>query len=88
MLGDQQSFPRKGSSQSVPGFLESLKKRGKNELLVCPVCFSSRVELFLGGCAGNMYRCLDCGYIGSIVLLMTPEEYIRALERKRTDENR
>ena len=56
---------------------------GKNldkEVLVCPVCYSMRVELFLGGYAGAIYHCLDCGYVGPLVLKMKLSEYIKLKE--------
>ena len=34
-------------------------------VLRCPKCFSSRNDLYLGGKLSlQMYKCLDCGYIG------------------------
>jgi hypothetical protein len=34
--------------------------------LRCPICFSSRNDLWLGGKGGlQMHKCLDCGYVGA-----------------------
>ena len=33
----------------------------------CPMCKSTNLELYIGGHSG-MYRCRDCGYIGSLVI--------------------
>ena len=62
------------------------RKMEKNKVIVCPICFGSRIDLFLGGYAGKIYRCLDCGYVGPIVLEMELEEYMKLLERKRLED--
>ena len=33
----------------------------------CPRCGSKNIVLHAGGCTGN-YKCLDCGYIGPLIL--------------------
>ncbi len=43
---------------------EDKKKVGR--VLRCPICFSDRNDLHLGGNLSlQMYKCLDCGYIGA-----------------------
>jgi len=44
------------------------KCKGKGEFVLrCPICFSDRNDLWLGGMGGGglqMRKCLDCGYVG------------------------
>ena len=47
----------------------------QNRLKVCPKCFSTRVNLYLGGYAGKLYKCIDCNYIGPIIIETTYENY-------------
>ena len=35
---------------------------------ICPMCHSSRVDLWLGRGGGNMYKCLDCAYQGALII--------------------
>lgn len=35
---------------------------------ICPMCKSDRINLWLGGFTGTMYRCPDCGYVGPVVI--------------------
>ena len=53
------------------------------EFKICPKCFSHRVVLHLGGMCGQLYKCLDCNYIGSIVLIVDEENYMKLIELKR-----
>jgi len=46
-----------------------------NKLKVCPKCLSTRIDLYLGGYVGKLYHCLDCGYIGAIIMETTYENY-------------
>ncbi|RLE89696.1 MAG: TFIIB-type zinc ribbon-containing protein [Thermoprotei archaeon] len=57
-----------------------------SKIVVCPICLGSRIDLYLGGYAGKIYRCLDCGYVGSIILEMELEEYMKILEKKRLED--
>lgn len=43
------------------------KRKGKEKFVLrCPICFSDRNDLWLGGKGGlQMRKCLDCGYIGA-----------------------
>jgi len=52
------------------------------EVLVCPVCYSLKIDLYLGGYAGKIYRCLDCGYTGALILKMTLKDYLKLLEER------
>jgi len=45
-----------------------------SNLLVCPVCKSTDVELDTGGYTGK-YFCKSCGYIGTFILEMSKEDY-------------
>ena len=35
---------------------------------ICPMYHSSRTDLWLGRGGGNMYKCLDCGYQGALII--------------------
>jgi len=51
------------------GLLRSENKGNGKALLVrrCPICFSARNDLFLGGkFSPQVYKCLDCGYVGAV----------------------
>jgi hypothetical protein len=45
------------------------------KLKVCPRCLGTRIDLHLGGYAGKIYRCQDCGYIGAVILETTLDRY-------------
>ena len=47
--------------------MKSEKEKNKAEWIPrCPICFSDRNDLWLGGTGGLQIRkCLDCGYIGA-----------------------
>ncbi|HDN73457.1 TFIIB-type zinc ribbon-containing protein [Archaeoglobales archaeon] len=48
-------------------------------ILVCPICKSKEIELDAGGYTGK-YHCKNCGYIGSLILEMSEEEYEKLRE--------
>ncbi|OYT33042.1 hypothetical protein B6U96_17825 [Archaeoglobales archaeon ex4484_92] len=48
-------------------------------ILVCPICKSKEIELDAGGYTGK-YHCKNCGYIGSLILEMSEEEYEKLKE--------
>ena len=50
-------------------------------VLLCPVCLSGRIVFHLGGYAGVIYKCQDCGYVGPIVLEVDKEEYEKLLKK-------
>ncbi len=43
------------------------RPRGRS-ILVCPQCGSPRIQLVAGSIIGQVYRCLACDYVGSLVL--------------------
>jgi len=47
-----------------------------DKLQVCPKCLGTRIDLYLGGYAGKLYHCLDCGYVGAIIIETTYESYV------------
>jgi len=51
------------------------------EVRVCPLCLSPRIVPYLGGICGQLYKCPDCGYVGSIVLVVEEEELKRLARR-------
>jgi len=55
-----------------------------DRLQVCPKCLGTRIDLYLGGYAGKLYRCLDCGYVGAIIIETTYESYVNL--RKQIEE--
>ena len=51
---------------------------------ICPICHSDRINLWMGGYTGAMYRCPDCGYVGSITIETSddvPRDEIREDEK-------
>jgi uncharacterized Zn finger protein len=48
--------------------------------LICPVCKSDKVNLYLGGYAGILYRCASCGYVGPVVIEVDDLNALRELE--------
>lgn len=49
--------------------------RLRGNLRVRPKCCGTRVEPYLGGYAGKLYCCLECGYIEFIIFETTYESY-------------
>jgi DNA-directed RNA polymerase subunit RPC12/RpoP len=39
----------------------------RKRILRCPTCGSVRIVLSAGSITGQVYHCLDCQYIGSLV---------------------
>jgi len=35
---------------------------------ICPICKSDKIDLWLGGFTGTMYRCPTCGYVGPVAI--------------------
>jgi phage-related protein len=35
---------------------------------ICPICKRDRINMYLGGNIGAIYRCPDCGYIGPVMI--------------------
>ncbi|RLE84277.1 MAG: TFIIB-type zinc ribbon-containing protein [Thermoprotei archaeon] len=50
-------------------------------VLLCPVCLSRRVVLYLGGYAGKIYKCQDCGYVGPLILEVDEDEYKKLVDK-------
>ncbi len=40
----------------------------RKSVLVCPKCGSPRITLIAGQIVGQVYHCLACDYVGSLVL--------------------
>lgn len=40
----------------------------RNRILRCPSCGSTRVVLEAGQITGQVYHCLACNYVGSLIL--------------------
>jgi len=53
----------------------------KTRLLICPVCYSARIISYMGGVIGQIYKCLNCGYVSSLMLEMSFDEYIELLKK-------
>ena len=60
----------------------------KKYLKVCPICGSTRIYYVAGMITGEKYRCENCGYIGSLIVEVSEDEYEEFLreikERKST----
>jgi uncharacterized Zn finger protein len=50
-------------------------------ILLCPQCGSPRIELASALITGQVYRCLACGYVGSLVY-ETDQKTLEAEARK------
>lgn len=46
-------------------------------VLVCPMCLSPKVVLYLGGYCGKIYKCLECGYVGPLILDVDEKDLLR-----------
>lgn len=46
----------------------------RKRILLCPSCGSHRVHYEAGMVVGQLYRCRDCGYVGSLVVERDLEE--------------
>ncbi len=44
------------------------RRSPRNRILRCPTCGSTRIVLSAGMILGQVYHCLDCDYLGSLVL--------------------
>ncbi len=43
------------------------RPRGRT-VLVCPQCGSAKIALIAGSIVGQVYHCMTCDYVGSLVL--------------------
>jgi len=50
------------------------------------MCKSDKINLYLGGYAGMLYRCASCGYVGPVVIEVDDLDAVKELEElsKRT----
>ena len=55
-------------------------------VLVCPICLGVRIDLYLGGYGGKIYKCLDCGYVGPIILEVDEKDLVEILMRKELED--
>jgi len=39
----------------------------RNRILRCPTCGSTRIQLSAGQITGQVYHCLACNYVGSLI---------------------
>lgn len=52
---------------------------------ICPECGSTNIYYEAGMILGEIYKCNDCGYIGSLILEIDEKDYedfLRALKNK------
>ena len=50
---------------------------------ICPMCRSSRVDVWLGRGSGNMYKCLDCNYQGALIVDVDEENFKSVKENRK-----
>jgi len=43
------------------------RRSPRHRILRCPTCGSTRIVLHAGSIVGQVYHCLDCHYLGSLV---------------------
>ncbi len=55
------------------------RKVHRNRILRCPMCGSTRIELAAGLITGQVYHCLACQYVGSLVLEVDVDDEGRPL---------
>ncbi|HVO77264.1 MAG TPA: hypothetical protein VMS79_00180 [Methanomassiliicoccales archaeon] len=57
-------------------------------ILLCPHCSSTKIIAELGGLTGELYHCLNCNYIGPVVIErdLTDEELKLIEDERRRDE--
>jgi transposase-like protein len=55
----------------------------KMHAIYCPRCKSPKIQPYLGGMTGS-YRCMDCGYMGSLVIEKTDFMQAKDVSSKRT----
>lgn len=56
-----------------------------DEITVCPQCASIHVSWVAGGIAGAIYKCDECGYVGSFVLQVKPKDLQRFQDELRKE---
>ncbi len=55
-------------------------------ILLCPQCSSTKIIAELGGLTGEVYHCLNCDYIGPVVIERDlTEEELGLIERDRKE---
>ncbi|MFH1073073.1 MAG: hypothetical protein V1743_06615 [Nanoarchaeota archaeon] len=47
-------------------------------ILFCPRCNSSNIHPYIGGMTGS-YHCLDCGYLGSLVI---QKDFVKSMDEE------
>ncbi len=56
-------------------------------ILLCPQCSSTKIISELGGLTGEIYHCLNCDYIGPVVIERDlTEEELKLIEEERRQE--
>jgi hypothetical protein len=57
-------------------------------ILLCPQCSSTKIISQLGGMTGEMYHCLNCHYLGPVIIErdLTDEELKLMEEERLADE--
>ncbi|MGC8645709.1 MAG: hypothetical protein ACP5UO_05555 [Thermoplasmata archaeon] len=52
---------------------------------VCPQCGSEHIDFEIGYITGK-YKCLDCGYVGSVIFEFDDKNYERFLKELRLED--
>ncbi|MDD1770382.1 MAG: hypothetical protein LUO79_04775 [Methanomassiliicoccales archaeon] len=56
-------------------------------ILLCPQCSSTKIISELGGLTGEMYHCLNCNYLGPVIIERDlTEEELKLIEDERRAE--
>ncbi|MGC9122953.1 MAG: hypothetical protein ACP5IB_02620 [Thermoplasmata archaeon] len=55
------------------------------KIKICPECGSTRIYYLNGMISGEIYRCEDCGYIGSLILEIDERDYEKFLKEIRNN---
>jgi len=67
-----------------------LARRTEREerVTICPRCLGLNIQLYMGGSLGKLYKCIDCDYLGPVVIETTFEEYAKLLREREAEEAR
>ncbi len=53
------------------------------KIKICPMCGSTHIHYLAGMMTGEVFKCEDCGYIGSLIVEIDEEDYEEWLKELR-----